>query len=397
LSKRKANCKNIAIVILDVILLAAVYLPNSSFNQVPTPQFISESHNNITNSNNTIIHANKNNKSLSSQGTNSYSYSLNNNKVPNTLKPKSSPSTSHTKIATTEVANVSQKGVDKFGIKEIYPTKKGGGREWYINMADPRNDSIFSTGFKQSLIKQNSSNSSSNYSSGSDNNNGSVGSTNSNSISWRITNPQVRMHVDTPPGSAQWKNVEITGYVKVNSTNITSAHHHQKDIPNHIAWLARSGVHTDSAPCNGTDLSGSIRDDGSVGWKKEIWFTRGYTNESAHAKPTDSIVGRWIGWKTVVYNINNDKAVKMESYLDDKNNNHWIRVTNFTDSGGWYADTSDKKFYSANCGKPKDYIITNSGPMIFFRADNMILDFKNLSVREIEPPLPTRNPLYLPH
>ena len=50
------------------------------------------------------------------------------------------------------------------------------------------------------------------------------------------------------------------------------------------------------------------------------------------------------------------------------------------------ADSSDKKFYSANCGKPKDYIITNSGPMIFFRADNMILDFKNLSVREIEPP-----------
>jgi hypothetical protein len=194
------------------------------------------------------------------------------------------------------------------------------------------------------------------------------------------------MHVDTPPGSPQWKNVEITGYVKVNNTNITTAEHHQKDIPNHIAWLARSGVHTDNAPCNGTDLSGSIDDDGTVGWKKEIWFTGGYTNESAQAKPTSSIVGRWIGWKTVVYDINNDKAVKMESYLDDKNNNHWVRVTNLTDSGGWYADTSDKKFYSANCGRPKDYIVTNSGPMVYFRADNMILDFKNLSVREIEPP-----------
>jgi hypothetical protein len=90
----------------------------------------------------------------------------------------------------------------------------------------------------------------------------------------------------------------------------------------------------------------------------------------------------------------------MESYLDDNNNNHWKKVTDLVDNGGWYADTSDKEFYSANCGKPKDYIITNPGPMIFFRADNMIFDFKNLSVREIESPphptLPTRSSLPLP-
>ena len=166
----KVKSKQIAIVILlDVILLlaAAAHLPNSSYSQAPTPQFPSASHNNITNSNNTIIHAN--NKSLSFQGTNSYSHSLNNNnKVLNIPKPKSSPSGSQTKIATTEVANVSQKGVDKFGIKEIYLTKKGG-REWFINMADPRNDSIFSTGFSQNLIKQNSSNTSSNDGRGNNN------------------------------------------------------------------------------------------------------------------------------------------------------------------------------------------------------------------------------------
>ena len=271
--------------------------------------------------------------------------------------------------------------VDKFGIKEIYPTVKGG-REWYVNMNDLRSDPIFSLGSSQSVIKQNSSGGSRSNNDSRDDN----GDNSSSNISWRITNPQVRMVVDTPPGSPQWKNVEITGYVKVNNTNVTTAEHYQKDIPNHIAWLARSGVHTDRAPCNGTALSGALEDDGSVGWKKEIWFTGGYTNESAQAKPTNSIVGRWIGWKTVVYNIDNDKAVKMESYLDDKNNNHWVRVTNLTDSGGWYADTSDKRFYSANCGKPKDYIITNSAPRVVFRADNMILDFKDLSVREIELP-----------
>ena len=68
------------------------------------------------------------------------------------------------------------------------------------------------------------------------------------------------------------------------------------------------------------------------------------------------------------------------------NGAHWVRVTNLTDSGGWYADRSDKEFYSVNCGRPKDYVITNSAPRAVFRADNMILDFKDLSMREIEPP-----------
>jgi len=95
----------------------------------------------------------------------------------------------------------------------------------------------------------------------------------------------------------------------------------------------------------------------------------------AKAKVTDSILGRWIGWKVVIYNINNDEAVKMESYLDDKNNNNWKKVTELIDKGGWYADTSDKVFYSANCDRPKDYIITNSGPIVTFRSDNMMWDF----------------------
>jgi hypothetical protein len=243
--------------------------------------------------------------------------------------------------------------VNRFGIKEIYPSKEDG-RIWYLNMNNPINDSMFSIGSGQSIIKQNDG-------------------------SWRITNPLVRMSVNTPPNFKQWKNVEITGYVKVISIKNTNT-----NIPKDIAWLARGGVHTNNARCNGTALIGGIHLDGSVGWKKEIWFTGGYTDELAQAKAANSLLGRWIGWKVVMYNIDNNTAVKMESYLDNNNNNHWIRVTNLTDNGGWYAHSSDKRFYSAKCGKPKDYIMTNSGPDVIFRSDNMILDFKNLSVREIK-------------
>ena len=87
-----------------------------------------------------------------------------------------------------------------------------------------------------------------------------------------------------------------------------------------------------------------------------------------------------------MYNINNDREVKMESYLDDKNNNNWRKVTDLVDNGGWYAKSSDKEFYSANCGRTKDYIITNGGSIVTFRSDDIIWDFKNLSVREIQSP-----------
>ena len=85
-----------------------------------------------------------------------------------------------------------------------------------------------------------------------------------------------------------------------------------------------------------------------------------------------------------MYNIENDSAVKLESYLDNNGTNSWIKVTDLEDNGGWYANASDSDFYSAHCGKPKDYIITNGGPIATFRSDDMVWDFRDLSVREIQ-------------
>ena len=252
--------------------------------------------------------------------------------------------------------------LDKFGIKEIYPTTIGG-REWFINMDNPRNDGIFNP--ESPITRQPDG-------------------------SWQIAgrhkigkyNEEVRMNVNTTPGNKQWKNVEITGYAKVVSKSSSSDNNDNADLD----WYARGGRHNSSTPCESTALHGGLYIDGSVGWKKEIWQVGGYTDARDKAKVTDSILGRGIGWKVVMYNINNATAVKMESYLDDKNNNNWRKVTDLIDDGGWYANSPDNIFYSANCGKPKDYIITNGGNIVTFRSDNIIWDFKNLSVREIQPP-----------
>jgi hypothetical protein len=250
-------------------------------------------------------------------------------------------------------SNNSSKGEDIFGIKEIYPTRPDG-REWFLNSEDPRSDGIFYITSDKNITKQNDG-------------------------SWLINSSEVRMNVDTPPGLSEWKNVEITGYARILSVIDPSKE-------NDLAWFARSGIHSNKSPCEGTGLIGGIHTDGTVEWKKEILFREGYTDGRDKAKVVvDPIIGRWIGWKVVMYNTNNNSAVKMESYIDNKDTNYWVQVTNLTDNGGWSAKSSDEKFYSTNCNKPKDYILTNGGPIVTFRSDNLVWEFKDLSVREIQP------------
>jgi hypothetical protein len=246
---------------------------------------------------------------------------------------------------------------DKFGILAIYATKQGG-REWFIDMENP-NDGTLSPGSE--IERQDDG-------------------------SWQIgmnrsggKYEQVRMNVGTPSGSAEWKNVEITGYAKVLLAT---------DDDDSLVWYARGNRHNDRVPCEGTSLKGGISADGTVSWVKEIWHTGGYTDEREKKKATDSILGRWIGWKVAIYNIGKveGKAVKMESYLDDNAENKWVKVADLVDAGGWNANSRDSTFYGAVCGRARDYVITNSGKVVTFRSDNMVWDFQNMSVREIQAP-----------
>ena len=245
---------------------------------------------------------------------------------------------------------------DKFGIREIYPTKENG-REWYVNMENPKDDQNFSITFNPNLTRQVDG-------------------------SWRISVPVVRMNVKTLEGESNWKNVEMTGYVKIVSVIENSIN---KVIENDLTWYARGGKHNPEFPCEATAYMGGLYDNGKVGWKKELWFVGGYTDEKQSNKVTNSLVDRWIGWKVVIYNVNNNSEVKLESYLDNTNSNYWVKVTNLVDDGGWYAKMPDSNFFAPGCYKDKDSIITNSGSTATFRSDNLIWDFKNLSIREIDP------------
>ncbi|HJT49946.1 MAG TPA: hypothetical protein VJ729_17325 [Nitrososphaeraceae archaeon] len=267
------------------------------------------------------------------------------------------------------VAYAVASNVDKFGIKEIYATKPGG-EEWFMNMQDPTADPRFDP---QANITKNPDG------------------------SYKMTEQQVRMEVYPSTGYHEdqittlnqkelaargymqspndWKNVEMTGIVKL----ISSLSNDQ------FNWYNRGGRHTNSAPCEGTAYKSDVMYYSSrqTRFNKEQWFSGGYSFTSPKNVSSSSIQGKWVGLKYIVYNFHmpdGKTAVMLQSWFDANADGKWIKINEFVDSGGWGHEGS-------HCGGAPDQLITWGGPIATFRWDNATnVDFKNLSVREIEPP-----------
>jgi hypothetical protein len=261
--------------------------------------------------------------------------------------------------------------IDKFGIRELYQTKSSG-EEWFMNMLNPISDTRLFTRIDTSSFTKNSDG------------------------SWKITNPPLesRFHIFTSSGYHQdqistyneatlaskgymqspndWKNVEMTGYVKLNAYS---------DVDHAFVWYNRGGFHSTSFKCEGTAYKGNINYVGQTRFQKEQWHPSYFTSSWKQATSSDP-KNRWIGIKYVVYNfqLNGKTVVKMENWLDDKADGNWVKVDEKVDSGGWGTTGTD-------CGGSPDQLIIWGGPDATFRFDGITnLDFKNFSVREIQPP-----------
>ncbi|HEX7818045.1 MAG TPA: hypothetical protein VF419_01585, partial [Nitrososphaeraceae archaeon] len=258
-----------------------------------------------------------------------------------------------------------KKNFDKFGVTQIYPTKKDG-EQWYLK-SNPDSDTRFSP---QTSLTKNSDG------------------------SFKIKSTKVRMGVFTSSGfhpeeiktlnhnkialagymqsPNDWKDVEITGYVKLNSGN-----------NDNFVWYARGARHTGyGSPqgCEGVAYKGDLFYDGSTRFSKEQWHTGGYVF-GEFAKNIGPIKDKWVGLKVIMYNIvQDDKTiVKLELWVDKNNNNDWTKAAEKIDKGGW-GNTGGE------CGGEADQIITWGGPIASFRWDGATdVDFKKFSVREIAP------------
>ena len=258
-----------------------------------------------------------------------------------------------------------KKSFDKFGVLKIFQTKKDG-QQWYLK-SDPNSDPQFSP---QTMLTKNSDG------------------------SFKIKSTKVRMGVFTSSGfnpekidtldhnkiamagymqsPNDWRDVEITGYVKLNSGN-----------NDNFVWYARGARHTGfgaPAGCEGTAYKGDLFYDGNTRWTKEQWHTGGYAF-GEFGENIGPISGKWVGFKVIMYNaVEKDKSVvKLELWVDKNNNNNWIKANEKTDKGGWGNAGGE-------CGGKADQIITWGGPIAAFRWDGATdVDIKKFSVREIAP------------
>jgi hypothetical protein len=254
-------------------------------------------------------------------------------------------------------------GSDPFGIRKIYPTKAGG-EEWFMDMTD-----------------------------GQDARSRPPSMTKNPDGSFKVTSSQVRYGVFTGSGyqpervvldhgilaqrgymqsTNDWKNVELTGYVKVNSGQSGE----------NFAWYARGGRHTGSGNpegCEGSAYKPDLYYDGRVRFSKEQWHVS--YDFTDHKRPMSSIEDRWVGFKGIMWNMeqNGETVVKMEIWVDKnedgKQDGPWVKVDENIDSGGW-GDSDGE------CGGEPDQIITWGGPIATFRWDGASdVDIKNFSVR----------------
>lgn len=251
-------------------------------------------------------------------------------------------------------------GTDEFGVTMLYPTAPGG-EAWSL-AEDPTSDPRFDP---QNDLERNEDG------------------------SWKMLSDKVRMNVTTSTGYDRgalvvdhgelatrgymqapndWRNVEITGYVKVNEAD---------DVDN-FSWYARGGRHNDENPCEGSAYKGGLYFNGTVRVQKESWHVS--YEQSPYETATDSIVGRWIGFKTVIYDVEtpNGPGVRVELWIDEAaDGTSWLKVYDFVDDGTMGGDHE-------RCGGVEGMPITWGGPTATFRWDGASdVDFKWLSIREI--------------
>jgi hypothetical protein len=261
-------------------------------------------------------------------------------------------------------------GIDQFGVKELYPSKLNG-ESWYMNadslvaMTDKR---IIYTMSASDLHKNTDGSIKVTKSLDSENRFNITTSTGYDhskcSQDW-ATNLQ-RGYIQAPN---DWRNVEITAYVRINSVYTVSGHS--------LVWYARGGHHSTSYPCEGSKYAGNIGYNLQTRFQKESGHPN-YLEGAWRTLPTGETLafGKWFGYKTAIYDTQG--GVKVEVWLDVNLNNNWVKVLDWIDTG--VSGTANP------CGSTNEVFLWG-GPQAVYRFDSTKdIDFNKMSIREITPP-----------
>ncbi|MDQ3848824.1 MAG: hypothetical protein M3261_07705 [Thermoproteota archaeon] len=268
---------------------------------------------------------------------------------------------------------------DKFGIEELYPTANDG-PVWFLNDEDPEDDDNFlmTSANNIDLEKENDDDDEDDNEREDTDENDQDGDVFKLNAETGTQKHGVRIHADSPVEDEGWKNVEMTGYFKLEKGN------------DQFTLIARQGpTYNDDGGCGAYGYYGMLSYDGDAFFKKKLFHHGGYTYRTAvEENVVDDLDDRWVGIKMVTYDLGDDNnddedeeeddnnAVKLELWVDDGNEkNNWKKATEYIDDGDWETNGSD-------CDKDGDEII-DKGTRGGFRVDDSEFEFKDLSIREI--------------
>jgi hypothetical protein len=298
--------------------------------------------------------------------------------------------------------------VDKWGIRKLYPSAGGdNAQEWYFDMEDPTSDPRLKNHKPRSNLKKVSED----------------GSWYVDGIAKYEQNGEekqgkgeVRLEAWSESKNKRWLNTEVTVYGQ-----------YIEDLPENFdqsktafQLYSGGGHHSKNHPCDAGGYKIRLFKDGNVAVRKEPLHPF-YCEDRGKNKATEKEVrGRWIGLKQVRYNFEEDDKVFVanEIWIDDESDhdekldisNHWRRIANVADKGGWglskdMKDEEKEKYKKERWRKDCDCMDqnvdgehreiediinmpggTDEGNLAALRCDGVKLKFKFFSVREIIPP-----------
>lgn len=271
-------------------------------------------------------------------------------------------------------------GVDKFGIKKIFPDAVGERTQsWFMNMDNPTSDPRFKN--EPTLTKE------------------SDGGWSSTGAQGRW---QVRLEGWSESGQKKWLNCETTVYAQVMQDLTTDAGAYAFQV------YRGGGHHSSSRPCEGAAYKGRVRRDKSVVIVKEVIHPDYTSNRGNILRLTKSPIGNYIGTKLVVYNLpeqNGKTPVKIEVWIDEDgmdangvfvaSRQNWKKAAETIDNGGWASGNGGgcpplDKHNTTNTRRPDEIFNmpggTEQGNLAAYRTDNVKSKIKYFSIREITQP-----------
>jgi len=268
-------------------------------------------------------------------------------------------------------------GLDKFGIKEVYPTMTNG-KEWFAKW-----DNGIARTFGYSKDPQDpwfdAAHGSATY------------SVDGKGI-FTMSGSTPRMYIHDPALTNSWGNVEMTVYaMRVSDANVPWGG---------IEGVARTNHGTTAAElthlCDTRGIDARMRFDGNIDFEKETSHPDSTSTATKKFWPNGMPHNIWIGYKYVIYDLPNGN-VKLELYYDSTdglNGGNWVKVNEFTDTGTNLGTskacapgispllklTNNNNRPGSESGKPN---IT-----VYWRSDGLLTNgelYKKMSVREITP------------